>query len=92
MNLRKYNGSIKWWELFWATMIALCIIGVLAWVSMGVWYANHQPQLSGIEKARKAFIDNCSGSRAINGWTTQYQSLVPTAAGDDASKWKCEAK
>jgi hypothetical protein len=59
---------------------------------MAVVHETHKPQLTGIEKARQAFVDNCSGTRTISGWAAQSQSLVPTAAGDDASKWKCEAK
>lgn len=86
MNLGKCK--LEWWQL----MLCVVVIAILSWITMSVWYAVKQPQLTGIEAARKAFIDNCSGTRTTSGWTNTSQQLVPTAVGDDASKWKCEVK
>ncbi len=88
MNLSKYN--IKWWEAFWALMLGLFIIAILTWITIGISRAANAPQLSGLDKARNAFIDNCSGT-TTTGWFDSKR-LVPNTAGDDASKWKCEAK
>lgn len=87
MSYADYDVLSRWWTL----IAGMVIFAIIVWATLGIWHAVNTPPMTGINKAREEFVNQCKLSQGKSGiFENDYKYAIPNTGSDDASKWTCE--